>query len=319
MKRWRDEGSNQNGKLEYLECLEMRAKGEYQRASDLLEESANLGWAPAQTLLGQFMDCGVWKAQRTQTRIKEWTRLGIVETGRVDPDRVIVDLDKLIGREWVEKAAEQNYPHAVFLMMTEYKLFYKLPAHEVQDKCKEVFDDGDDCLKGVFYEAGVYVNKSLLMAHHCFMKHHEQNPELKDGCTFSIGVCIEHLYRTAIEMQNPFEWYLKAAKDGHHRAQFLYGEDIINRHFPRSWHYKWIVESAKQGYTIAINMLNQPRVFGNPHFTIIKHYNTVSAIYCFLYIKKYTTTVLSVIPLDLIKLVSRIIFLTQSNESWIFY
>ncbi len=114
-----------------------------------------------------------------------------------------------------------------------------------------------------------------------------------------------------------FEWYLKAAQQGHHNSQihvgycFMYGHGVPKNRFV-AW--KWHMKGSNQ------NKYTNADALGFTYGNVVGRENTRRALFSLLYIHKHKLSYISFsqTPVDIIKLVIAEIWKTRDSEHWNF-
>ncbi len=214
------------------------------------------------------------------------------------------------SRTWLKKAASLGYGPAMFDLPHLYGDSQKM-KFEWYDKA---FASGNNYAMALCYEFGARVPQNPVKAMEHFAK-----AATEDDCAFAQFAYANRLrpYKNAPEA-GAFQWFLRSAQQGHCKAQCIIGSYYLggldnclqDAYMARSWYKK----AFDQGYPED----------GRQHLVLpceLQRENTRRAIVCLLCIHKHKrSNCVSFLqtPLDVIKLIVRILHKTREHAVWNF-
>ena len=199
-------------------------KKEYKEAFRFFEQSANLGYAEAQDMVGTCYYFGEGVEKNYAEAIK-----------------------------WYRKAAEQEWAPAIFSLGCCYArgegvAIDKPESVRLYRKAAELGHATAQFNLGNDYYFGEGVEKDYTEAFKWFKKAAEQNQK---EAMYNLGVCYEYGEGVAMNYSEALKWYRKAANQGHADAQFNLGgcyASGLGVDQSHSEAFKWYHKAADQGH-----------------------------------------------------------------------
>jgi TPR repeat protein len=262
------------------EAKECWAKGEYETTVKLLEEAEEDG--EALCLLGMAYNEGVLGLKMNSKKAHKYFRKSAKS-----------------GCAW------GMLKYGVMIFYTNYLII----PHKERDAnkwFKRAFDNGDAYVKAYCYYSGWHVPKDRDKALELYFK------ALDEGHIYATQAIAYYYYYNNNDKE-AFLWFLKGANQEHGECQELVGDMLlkgngVERNLTMAW--KWLKKAVK----------NRPssKTYTSKEFVNFDlHENCRNSLLCLIGIRKYKKNLI-VFPLDIVILITRILWNTRNEQCWKF-